>query len=467
MNVEMNELEVFQQEIITIFQSDLSLQDKREKLDLYHDLELAQTIMVLEPSLRLSMTQLLPDEMIAHILVQLSPEDANIIVRELPKSSLSSILNAIQPDDLADILQAMEERDERITYLSYVDIKKRQIIRNLLEYDDKVVGSIMNTNYVALQKTMTVKQAIKELVKVAPTVEFINNLYVIDNGRLVGVLSLKEIMAHGNLPDVMINDIMSVNLITVEPMTPNEEAIIEMQNYDFMLLPVVDKSGHMMGIVSFDDMDDIINEESDEDYSRLAGISDVNLDEKGETILISVKKRIPWLIILLFINLFTSTIIAGYEHVLVQITTLAIFMPLILNMAGNSGTQSLGVIIRLFATNQLTEKSSVWKHLLRELVTGLFNGLVIGILLFGIVIGLRMLDGSSFQVVLPFALVISLSIFVALAVSTLAGAIIPLIMKLCKIDPAVASGPFITTVNDIISLLLYFGLASAFLLPLL
>ncbi|MDZ4197131.1 MAG: magnesium transporter, partial [Candidatus Izemoplasmatales bacterium] len=332
---------------------------------------------------------------------------------------------------------------------------------------DKVVGSIMNTNYVALQKTMTVKQAIKELVKVAPTVEFINNLYVIDNGRLVGVLSLKEIMAHGNSPDVMINDIMSVNLITVEPMTPNEEAIIEMQNYDFMLLPVVDKSGYMMGIVSFDDMADIINEESDEDYSRLAGISDVNLDEKGETIFISVKKRIPWLIILLFINLFTSTIIAGYEHVLVQITTLAIFMPLILNMAGNSGTQSLGVIIRLFATNQLTQRSSIWKHLLRELVTGLFNGVFIGILLFGIVIGLRMIDGSSFLTVLPFALVISLSIFVALAVSTLAGAIIPLIMKLCKIDPAVASGPFITTVNDIISLLLYFGLASAFLLPLL
>ncbi|MDZ4196445.1 MAG: hypothetical protein U1C51_04250, partial [Candidatus Izemoplasmatales bacterium] len=113
MNVEMNELEVFQQEIIAIFQSDLSLQDKREKLDLYHDLELAQTIMVLEPSLRLSMTQLLPDEMIAHILVQLSPEDAGIILRELPKLSLSSILNAIQPDDLADNLQAMEERDER------------------------------------------------------------------------------------------------------------------------------------------------------------------------------------------------------------------------------------------------------------------------------------------------------------------------------------------------------------------
>ena len=206
-------------------------------------------------------------------------------------------------------------------------------------------------------------------------------------------------------------------------------------------------------------MIETLSYESEMDYSSLAGISEVSVDER-ETVWETIKKRMPWLLVLLFINLFTSSIISNHEATLLALPTLAIFMPLILNMAGNSGTQSLGIVIRLFAKNELDERKSVWKHLLNELLTGLVNGLIIATLLFLIVILFNLTRGTNFTDGLEFALVIALSINVALIVSTVSGTVIPLIINLFKLDPAVASGPFITTINDIFSLLIYFGLAT-------
>jgi len=225
------------------------------------------------------------------------------------------------------------------------------------------------------------------------------------------------------------------------------------------LLPVVDKHQKLIGIVSFDDILETLSEESAEDYSNLAGLSDVDVDEK-ETVFSTIRKRLPWLIILLFINLITSAIITGYEEQLQLLPTLAVFMPLILNMAGNSGTQSLGIIIRLFATNQLNHKKSILRHLLIEFLTGLVNGFVIAIGLFLMVIVFNLIRGQDLANGFNFAFVVALSINIALIVATLAGAIVPLMINSLKIDPAVASGPFITTINDILSLLIYFGLAS-------
>lgn len=376
-------------------------------------------------------------------------------------------MNLMEIDDLVDVIQAISDRNENIKYIGLLDLQRRNQIKQLIEYDDTVVGSILNTNYVEITPNMTVKQAIKTMVKLAEDIEFINVLYVVENKKLVGAVSLKEIISAGNNPDRLISDIMTVNLITVNPDTKNEEAIFLMKNYDFLLLPVVDSEFNMIGIVSFDDMFETMNYESDMDYSRLAGVTDVNIDENTENVFSSVKKRIPWLIILLFINLITSGIVTGFESVLTAIPTLALFMPLILNMAGNTGTQSLGVIIQLFAYNQLTEKKDIVKHLFREFLTGIVNGVAIGALLFVLVVLLKIIDGVSFYDAISFAKVISISIAVSLAAATIAGAGIPLIMKIVKVDPAVASGPFITTVNDIISLMIYFGLASIMLTDLL
>lgn len=467
----MDEIETTQEDLLETYQSDLlqilrgpsSKEEKRAALEPFHQNELAQTLPLLTPKERLLMYELLASPTIADMLAWMEPEDAVACIREIPNQHISTIFQSLQTDDLADIIDAFEEREERVTYLSLIDLSRRMAVKTILDYDEKVVGSIMNTTFVVLDKTMTVKNAIKELVRVAPQVEFINNLFVVEEGVLIGVLSLKEIMAAGKTPEAKIDDLMTVNLITVHPTTPSEEAAEIMKTYDFMLLPVVDHEDKLLGVVSFDDIADVINEESDEDYSRLAGLTDVNLEEGGETVFDSIRKRMPWLVALLFINMITSGIVAGFEHVLSLIPILAMFMPLILNMAGNSGTQSLGVIIRLFATNQLESRHDIRKHLLRELLTGLVNGLLIGAALFLMVVIMRFLGGSPASAVWPFAFVVSLSIVVALMASTVAGAMVPLFMKTIKVDPAVASGPFITTINDIIALLIYFGMATLLL----
>lgn len=455
------------QSIIDIVRQDESIEKKRLLLDEFHNFDLAESILSMTTSERKTFFLCFPWKTLADIFEQLDPDHVIEIFRQMPLMDVGKIMNLMEIDDLVDVIQAISDRNENIKYIGLLDLQRRNQIKQLIEYDDTVVGSILNTNYVEITPNMTVKQAIKTMVKLAEDIEFINVLYVVENKKLVGAVSLKEIISAGNNPDRLISDIMTVNLITVNPDTKNEEAIFLMKNYDFLLLPVVDSEFNMIGIVSFDDMFETMNYESDMDYSRLAGVTDVNIDENTENVFSSVKKRIPWLIILLFINLITSGIVTGFESVLTAIPTLALFMPLILNMAGNTGTQSLGVIIQLFAYNQLTEKKDIAKHLLREFLTGIVNGVAIGVLLFVLVVLLKIIDGVSFYDAISFAKVISISIAVSLSAATIAGAGIPLIMKIVKVDPAVASGPFITTVNDIISLMIYFGLASIMLTDLL
>jgi magnesium transporter len=350
-----------------------------------------------------------------------------------------------------------------VSYLALLTVERRNGIKAMIDYDENVIGSIMNDAFIAIPKGITVKQAIKALVEAAEKTEFINNVYVVEDGILAGVLSLRELISAGNRPETPVVDLMAVNLVTVRPTTPMEEAIGIMRDYDFMLLPVVDENGRLLGIVSFDDMIEAQTAESDEDYAKFAAVADIAIDEDRETVAASVRKRIPWLFVLLACDVLTSSIVAGFEGVIAAIPTLALFMPVILSMCGNTGTQSLGVIIQLFADQRLERRGDVVRHLFHEFLTGLVNGTVLGLLSFGLVLGLQTLSGVAVADTLPFAGVVAVAIAVALTVSTLAGAGVPLLAKLVRIDPAVASGPFITTINDILSLLIYFGLASLLL----
>lgn len=465
MSADFEDFETLTTKIIDLFRSDLSFEEKREKLDEFHDFELSQCLLELTAEERSDFFLFFSDPGVANILSQLSEDDVIPILKEMDMTRVSKVINEMQPDDLVDIIKEMDEEDQT-SYLSLINPHIRPNIKQLINFDETVVGSIMNTSYVEIRKSDSIKQAIRKLVDQAPDVEFISNVYVTDLGYLEGVVSLKDLISSGNRPEMRIEEIMATNLIASTPETKNEEAIEIMKNYDFLLLPIVDKNFKMLGIVSFDDMVEALNEESDADYSRLAGVTDITIEEH-ETIFSTVKKRMPWLVVLLFINIITSSIVRGYSGVLTAIPTLALFMPLLSNMAGNSGTQSLGVIIRLFAKSQLDSRSSVVKHLLKEFLTGVVNGVIIAMFLFVMVIVMKMISGQTLSEVLPFAGVIALAISVALIVSSLAGALVPLMMKWLRIDPAVASGPFITTVSDITTLLIYFGLASLLLASLL
>jgi magnesium transporter len=455
----LNEFEL-ENEIISLINSNENDDILREKLDIYHEYEISKALLIMNLEERKKLYQLIPIRKLTEVFEDLTPEEAYYILKDTSIEIVVNVFKEMETDDLTDIIQAIDDKEDQITYLSLIDASKRVLIKSLITFDEDLVGSIMNNDFVAISKDLTVKKAIKEVVKIAPEIEFIHNIYIIDEfKKLEGAMSLKELISAGYDQSQKIEDLMSVNLIYVTPSTPIEDAIEIMKNYNFLLLPVVDKYQKLIGIVSFDDILEALNLESDEDYSSLAGISDVQVDD-NETVFTTIKKRLPWLVILLFINLITSSIIIGFEDELKLLPTLAIFMPLILNMAGNSGTQSLGIIIRLFATNQLESKKEVFKHLLNELLTGLVNGVVIAIGLFLMVIVFNFIKGQDFTTGLSFALVVALSINIALVVATLAGAIVPLVINALKIDPAVASGPFITTINDILSLLIYFSLAS-------
>lgn len=455
----LNEFDL-ENEIISLINSNENEDILREKLDIYHEYEISKALLIMNLEERKKLYQLIPIKKLTEVFEDLTPEEAYDILKDTSIEIVVNVFKEMETDDLTDIIQAIDDKEDQITYLSLIDASKRVLIKSLIAFDEDLVGSIMNNDFVAITKDLTVKKAIKEVVKIAPEIEFIHNIYIIDEfKKLEGAMSLKELISAGYDPNQKIEDLMSVNLIYVTPSTPIEDAIEIMKNYNFLLLPVVDKYQKLIGIVSFDDILEALNLESDEDYSSLAGISDVQVDE-NETVFKTIKKRLPWLVILLFINLITSSIIIGFEEELKLLPTLAIFMPLILNMAGNSGTQSLGIIIRLFATNQLEGKKEIFKHLLNELLTGLVNGVVIALGLFLMVIVFNFIKGQDFTTGLSFALVVALSINIALVVATLAGAIVPLVINAIKIDPAVASGPFITTINDILSLLIYFGLAS-------
>ena len=449
-----------EEEIINILNTVSDEGVLKDLLDIYHDYEFAKVLLILEPEERKKLYRLLPLRKLTEVFEELTPEDAFLILKDTSIEVIVRIFKEMETDDLVDIIAAIEDKEDRITYLSLIDVHKRINIKALLDFDQGLVGSIMNNDFVALNRDLTVKKAIKKVVSLAPEIEFIHNVYVTDQqGVLEGAMSLKELISAGHDQTQVIEDLMSTNLIYVTPSTEIEDAIEIMKNYDFLLLPVVDKSRKLIGIISFDDILEALNEESDEDYSSLAGLSDVAIDEK-ETVFTTIKKRLPWLVIILFINLITSSIIVGFEEELRLLPTLAIFMPLILNMAGNSGTQSLGIVIRLFATNQLDHKKAIIKHVTNEFFTGLVNGIVIAVGLFIMVILFNLIKGQEFTTGLSFALVVALSINIALIVATLAGTLVPLVVNALKIDPAVASGPFITTINDILSLLIYFGLAS-------
>jgi magnesium transporter len=285
----------------------------------------------------------------------------------------------------------------------------------------------------------------------APDAETIYYTYVVDEDkRLVGVISLRDLIISEE--DWLISDVMNERVVSVSVGEDQEEVARMVRDYDFLALPVVDFQNHMLGIITVDDIMDVMEEEASDDYSKLAAISDI--DSPEENAFSSAKKRLPWLIILLFLGSITASLIGSFEEALNKLAILATFIPLIAGMAGNSGTQALAVAVRGIATGEF-EKQGKWRMLLREAVTGIITGVSCGILITFIV---YIWQGNLFLGIL-----IGLSILAALIVATLAGSFVPLIMHRFNIDPAVASGPFITTINDIISILIYFGLASAFM----
>ncbi|MGR9050819.1 magnesium transporter [Halobacillus faecis] len=424
-------------------------QFRAEFLEL-HPYDQARIFEDLDEEIRMQIYTYLSPAEVADVMEHIDYDEIEPFFTEMAPAFAAQVFAEMSTDDAVDILNELD-KDKVASFLTIMDDDAADEIKDLLHYEEKTAGSIMTTEFVVVKAGMTIKEAMVHLRTEAPDAETIYYTYVInEDKRLVGVISLRDLIISEE--EWLISDVMNERVVSVSVGEDQEEVARMVRDYDFLALPVVDFQDHLLGIITVDDIMDVMEEEASDDYSKLAAVSDV--DSPDDNAFASAKKRLPWLVILLFLGSLTASLIGRFEDTLDQVAILAIFIPLIAGMAGNTGTQALAVAVRGIATGEI-EKQGKWKMMMREAGTGLITGLSCGVLITLIV---YIWHENFFLGVL-----VGLSIFMTLVVATLAGSLVPLLMHRLKIDPAVASGPFITTVNDLISILIYFGLATAFM----
>ncbi|WP_394136746.1 magnesium transporter [Cytobacillus oceanisediminis] len=382
--------------------------------------------------------------------LEIDEEEYKNVLAEMNPNYAADMLSQMYADDAVDVLNELD-KDQVVSYLTIMDDESAKEIKDLLHYEEYTAGSIMTTEFVSLSANQTVRSAMYILKDEAPRAETIYYVYVVDEEKkLIGVISLRDLIVSDD--DTMISEITNDRVVSVSVGEDQEEVARKIKDYNFLAVPVVDFQNHLLGIITVDDVMDVMDEEASDDYSKLAAVSDMdNIDRNPVS---AARKRLPWLIILLFLGMLTASLIGRFEDTLDQVAILAVFIPLIAGMAGNTGTQALAVAVRGIATGDL-EKENKMKLIIREAGTGLITGGTCGVL---VALVIYLWQGNFFLGVL-----VGISILFTLIVATLAGALIPLFMHRMKIDPAVASGPFITTINDIISILIYFGMATLFM----
>jgi magnesium transporter len=452
--MEMNEKELRQSEEEQMLKAinEQDIDSFREHFLEIHPYDQAKFFARLSKDARIQIYHFLSPEEMAGVIENIESEENEYetFLSEMDPSFVASMLGKMYADDAVDVLNELD-KNQVASYLTIMDDDSAQEIKDLLHYEEYTAGSIMTTEFIAIKEYQTVGSAMQILKTEAPRAETIYYVYVVDEDKvLTGVISLRDLIVTDD--DTFISEIMYDRVVAASVGEDQEEVARKMKDYNFLALPVVDFQNHLLGIITVDDIIDVMDEEASDDYSKLAAVSDMDGLDKNPYV--AAKKRLPWLIILLFLGMMTANLIGRFEHTLDQVAILAVFIPLIAGMAGNTGTQALAVAVRGIATGDYENESKL-KLILREAGTGLITGTTCGILVLFIV---YIWKGDFFL-----GLLVGISILITLIVATLAGALVPLLMHRLKIDPAVASGPFITTINDLISILIYFGLATTFM----
>ncbi|KSU62708.1 magnesium transporter [[Bacillus] enclensis] len=384
------------------------------------------------------------------LMEELSKEDQLEVLQKLGIEKSTKVLDLMENDDLTTLLADLEpEQIEEL--MSEMKKEESDMVQHMMKYPAESAGRLMNNRFVWISKHYTVREAVDKLKDFAELAEYLNYLYVIDEGKkLVGVVSYKDLLL-GEMQD-KIEDIMFTRVVKVDVLTDQEDVAKLISRYDFVSIPVIEDNDKLMGVITVDDILDVVIQEANEDIEKLSA-SGKAIDFKTKP-LVAAYRRLPWLILLLLIGLVSGSIIDGFSETLQSAVALAFFMPMIAGMTGNTGTQSLAVVVRGLVAQDLDVKQVV-KLIFRELWVGIIIGLTCAILI--------SIIAFIWQGSLILGIVVGSSLLITLIIGTLAGTIIPLVLYKFNIDPAVASGPLITTINDIFSLLVYFGIASMFI----
>ena len=407
------------------------------------------------------MFRLLPKELAAETFVEMESDTQALLIQGFSDNELKEVLSELYVDDAADIVEEMPATVVR-RILEQADPEMRSSINQILRYPENSAGSIMTTEYVALRPSMTVEESILRIRRQGVDKETIYTCYVIDNDRtLLGLVTVKDLLLCDD-DERKINDIMVTNLISVTTQDDQEEVARMFSKYNFLALPVVDKENRMVGIVTFDDAMDVMQDEATEDMEIMAAITPSEKSYMSSSPFELFKHRIPWLMLLMVSATFTGMIISSFEASLGALPILTVFIPMLMDTGGNSGSQSSVTVIRALSLDELRFKdilSVIWK----EIRTAALCGLVLSVLCFGKVMLVdRLLMGNA-SVTVWVDVTVCLTLGVTVLVAKVVGCSLPLIAKRLGFDPAVMASPFITTIVDAMSLLLYFFFAKLLL----
>lgn len=441
-------------EILELIRSGKPDREIAEGLAYFHDNDIAAAIEFLSEDERKKLYNALGNEAVSDIFAYL--DDVEIYIEELDADTAADVIEEMDADDAVDVLEELDE-EKRKELLELIEPEAKEDIELIDSYDEDEFGSIMTTNFITISKDISVKQAMRQLISQAAENDNISTIYVLDSDdTFYGAIELKSLIV------ARTETSLESLIVTSYPFVYDKESISEtierLREYSEDSIPVLSaQSKTVIGVVTSQDIVEIVDEEMSEDYARLAGLTEE--EDLDEPLSMSMKKRIPWLIVLLILGLGISSVIGIFENVVKELSIIVCFQSLILGMAGNTGTQSLAVTIRVLMNSSLTAKERL-SLVFKEIRIGFLNGVALGVISFLITsFYIHFLKLEAWMFAFSVAGCVALSLICAMIIASFSGTAIPLTLKKLKIDPAVASGPLITTINDFVSVIIYYGLA--------
>lgn len=453
-------MEEFLNEILLIIRSSKNNKEKYNELTQYHDSDIADVFTLLDDEEKIHLAKILGKEKLSDIIAYL--EDSEDFLDLLKDEDAADVIELMDADDAVDVLEDLDSEDrEKIIELLSEDAKED--VKLILSFEKDQVGSLMTTNFIQVIRGDGVKGAMKKLIEQASENDNISTLIVLNpDETFYGCIDLKELIIAREGEDL--SQRVKTNYPTVYADSLIDDVINDLKEYAEDVIPVLDHDEHLLGVITSQDIVELVQEEAYEDLNRMAGL--ITHEDEKENFFGSIKKRIPWLITLLILGLLVSSVISAFTDIIAEVTAAVLFQSVVLGMAGNGGTQALAVTLTTLTQDDDINRKKVIKMLGKEISIGFLNGVILGAISFGIV--LLFLVGKQQPITsngvynlndcLLVAMSVSLSLVIALIFSSLLGLLLPIFFKKIKIDPAVASGPMITTINDLLSSCIYYGL---------
>ena len=450
----------YRAEILGIVRSNASPGIMRNKLEDYHENDLADVFPDLSVAERRKLCRILNLDMLADIFEYIDEKQAAEYLDEMDVRKAAAILSRMETDAVVDVLR-MIPKEKRALLLELMDDESRKDMAVIAAFDDEEIGSRMTTNYIEIRENLTVKQAMTELVSQAAKNDNISTIFMVTaDHTFYGAMDLKDLITARQ--DTRLEDLIVTSYPYVYGHELIDDCIEKLKDYSENSIPILDNDNKLLGVITSQSIVDLVDDEMGEDYAMFAGLTAE--EDLKEPLKESMKKRLPWLLVLLALGTVVSSVVGVFEQVVSQLTIIMCFQSLILDMAGNVGTQSLAVTIRVLMDESLTGKQKV-ELVFKEMRIAFSNGAILGILSF-LVLGLyiALFKGKTWTFAYAVSGCIGLSLMVAMVISGAVGTLIPLFFKKINIDPAVASGPLITTINDLVAVVAYYGLCGILLI---